>query len=96
MNKELREELEKFFDEQIRPQISSHGGIVLIQDLKNGVLSTRLLGACMSCPAAGDSTRKWICEEVSGRFAQIRDVTVDQSISEDLLSQARAILRHAQ
>lgn len=94
MDNNLRAELERFFDERIRPRISSHGGEVLIRDLDDGVLSVRLQGECLCCPAAGFSTRNWIAEELKSRFAEIRDVAVDQSVSEELLSQARAMLRH--
>ena len=49
-------ELEQVLD-AIRPAMSADGGGVSVASVKNGVVSVRLQGTCLSCPSASMTLR---------------------------------------
>lgn len=59
----------------------------------DGVLRFRLRGRCAGCPAADLTTEDLIRAEVTQRLPQVRQVELVYEVSEELLQQARAILR---
>jgi len=65
----MREKVETALD-RIRPVLQTDGGDVELVDVKDGVVSLRLTGACKGCPMATMTLRNGIerilREEVSG------------------------------
>ncbi len=49
MNEKMREKIEAALD-GVRPSLRADGGDVELVDVKDGVVSVRLTGACGSCP----------------------------------------------
>lgn len=45
----MREQIEKVLD-QIRPYLQADGGDVELVDVKEGVVTVKLVGACHGCP----------------------------------------------
>ena len=45
-------QMEKLFDEQIRPALASHGGSIDIVDIDNGILYIKFKGGCQGCSSA--------------------------------------------
>lgn len=87
------EQIEKVLDERVRPYLHSHGGEVEPVSLEDGVLRVRLTGHCSGCPSATLTTEQIIQEEVCQAVPEVKQVVLIQEVSEDLLEQARAILR---
>ena len=54
----------------------------------------RLTGQCAGCPSAYLTTEELIRGTLLERFPQLREVVLEQGVSEDLLAQARKLLRH--
>jgi Fe-S cluster biogenesis protein NfuA len=48
--------------EQVRPFIHSHGGEVEVLDVRSGVVSLRMAGACAGCTSSADTLRHGIEE----------------------------------
>lgn len=88
------EELEKLLDEKVRPTLRLHGGDIQVLSVEDGVLRFRFLGHCSGCPSATLTTRQLVEEEVVSALPQIQRVELVETVSEDLLAQARALLRH--
>ena len=89
---ELKNRIEAVLDEKVRPVLLDHGGDVVAKELYNDVLRIELLGACASCPSAYLTTEQLIQEEITSVIPEISRVVLIQSVSEDLLEQARKIL----
>lgn len=87
------EQIEQVLDRQVRPYLHSHGGEVEVVNLEDGILRVRLLGHCSGCPSATLTTEQIIQEEVCQAVPEVKQVVLIQEVSEDLLEQARAILR---
>ena len=88
------ERLEYVLDKAIRPILAAHGGTIQILGWEDGNLYVALEGRCSGCPAADFSTRQWIQEILVEQFPEIRQVVLEQTIHDDLLSQARNLLRY--
>ena len=87
-------EIEGVLDQYVRPLLRAHGGDMEVLELTDdGVLRFRLRGRCAGCPAAALTTEDLIRAEVTQRLPQVRQVELVYEVSEELLQQARAILR---
>ncbi len=87
-------EIEEVLDQYVRPLLRAHGGDMEVLELTDdGVLRFRLRGRCAGCPAADLTTEDLIRAEVTQRLPQVRQVELVYEVSEELLQQARAILR---
>lgn len=89
----MMEAIEQVLDQKVRPYLRGHGGEVEAVSLEDGVLRVRLLGHCSGCPSATITTEQIIQEEVCQAIPEVKQVVLIQEVSEDLLEQARAILR---
>ena len=81
-------------NEIIRPQLALHGGDIQSLDCEDGVYRFRLLGQCANCPSAYLTTETLIQEELLQAVPGLEQVVLVQAVSDALLDQARAILRH--
>ena len=89
----MMEQIEQVLDQKVRPYLRGHGGEVEVVSLEDGILRVRLLGHCSGCPSATITTEQIIQEEVCQAIPEVQQVVLIQEVSEDLLEQARAILR---
>lgn len=89
----MMEQIEQVLDERVRPYLHGHGGEVRVASLEDGILRVWLLGQCSGCPSATITTEQLIQEEVCQAVPEVKQVVLIQEVSEDLLEQARAILR---
>lgn len=90
----MLKQIERVLDETIRPQLALHGGDIRSLSCEDGVYRFRLLGQCSGCPSAWLTTESLIQETLLQAFPDLKQVVLVQQVSDDLLNQARAILRH--
>lgn len=88
--------IEKVLDEKVRPDLALHGGDISVTQLKDGVLSVRLLGQCSNCPSAMYTMESMVKEELMEAFPGLSSVELVTGVSDDLIAQARKILRERQ
>ena len=88
------QEIEKVIEEKVLPYLQNHGGGVELLGLEDGVLKVRLLGQCSGCPSATITTEQIIQEEVCAAVPQVKQVVLVQGVSDDLIAQARAMMKH--
>lgn len=86
-------EIERVLDEKVRPDLALHGGNISVTQLKDGVLSVRLLGQCSNCPSAMYTMESLVQETLTEAFPQLSSVELVTGVSDDLIAQARQILR---
>jgi Fe-S cluster biogenesis protein NfuA len=90
----LEDAVRKVLKEQVDPVLSQHFGGSELTKIEDGVAYVKLTGACASCPSAQETieeiVKNYVCADVEG----IRDVVLDQSVSDELLDMARKILKH--
>ena len=83
----MNEELEAVLDEYVRPLLRTHGGDMEVISVEDGLMRFRLKGKCAGCPAADLTTEELIQSEV------LKQVVLVQETSQELIDQARAILK---
>jgi Fe-S cluster biogenesis protein NfuA len=66
--------VEKIFDEQVRPALAQHGGNVEIIDLDNGKLFVRFHGGCHGCASSKATLKGGIETLVKQNFPEITEV----------------------
>ena len=69
----MREEVEAVLDE-IRPALMADGGNVQLVDVKEGVVTVRLLGACVGCPMASMTLRHGIERALREKVSDVKEV----------------------
>ena len=87
-----REIIEKILEEQVRPNLSEHGGDILIDDIRDGVVYVKMLGHCSGCPSAKYTLESLVKEEVLKHTDRVTDVRLHEEVSQDLYDFAKAIL----
>ncbi len=89
----MYEKIEAVLDEHVRPLLQSHGGEMEVLDFSDGVVRFRLKGRCAGCPAADLTTEELIQTALTEHLPEVHKAVLVREISEELLDEARAILR---
>lgn len=67
-------QVEKVFDEQIRPALAAHGGDVEIIDIENDKLYLKMTGGCQGCASSQATLSDGIARLVKQHFPEIEEV----------------------
>jgi Fe-S cluster biogenesis protein NfuA len=94
MAKSILDKIETALNQDIRPVLSDHKGNVAVSDFTDGTLRIRLTGMCSSCPSASLTMEEIITEKLKAHIPEIKKVILITAVSDELISQARAMLRH--
>ena len=85
--------IEEVLDERVRPNLAQHGGNIAIEKLEDGVLHVRMHGQCSGCPSAELTLENLVNTELKEAFPELKDVVLVTGVSDDLIAQARQIMR---
>ena len=69
----MRDKIETALD-KIRPTLMADGGDVQLVDVKDGVVTVRLLGACGGCPMATMTLRHGIESKLKDQVPEVKEV----------------------
>lgn len=78
--------------EKVDPVLAAHYGGAILTGIEDGTVYVKLTGQCASCPSAGETLESVVKEILMAEIPEVKDVVLDQSVSEDLLDMARKIL----
>ncbi len=67
-------QIEKLFDEQVRPALAAHGGNAEIIDMDNGKLFLKLTGGCQGCSSSSATIKDGIKKLVLAHFPEVEDI----------------------
>ena len=67
-------QVEKIFDQHIRPSLAAHGGSVTIVDIDNDKLFLKLAGGCQGCSSSSATLKEGIERLVKRHFPEIQEV----------------------
>ena len=87
----IEEKVKKVLQENVDPILSEHYGGSVLTKIEDDVAYVRLTGA--TCPAAQDTIKDVVRTAILGNVEGIRDVILDDSVSDELLDFARKILQ---
>ena len=89
----MYKEIEAVLDEHVRPYLHSHMGEIEVLDFSDGIVRFKLKGHCAGCPAADLTAEELIQTALVAHAAGVRQAVLVQEISDDLLQQARDIMK---
>lgn len=89
----MYDQIEQVLDEHVRPLLRAHEGDMKVLGVEDGVVRFQLMGRCSGCPAADLTTEELIQTELTRHVPGITGAVLVQEISDELLDQAREILR---
>lgn len=84
--------IQKVLDEKVNVQLALHNGSAGLTEIKDGVAKIKFYGACASCMASSDTFESVVKKEIKNACHEVKDVVIDETVSEDLLEMARRIL----
>lgn len=80
---------------KIRPQLMDHFGDLELVRVEDGIVTVKLLGACRGCPSAKSTLEEIVLAGIQEELPSIREVSLFDETSEELLDMARKILKVA-
>lgn len=69
----MREKVVEVLD-RIRPSLMADGGDVELVDVKDGVVSVRLVGACGSCPMSTMTLKHGVERTLKSELPEVKEV----------------------
>lgn len=93
MDNTLRIKIEQVLDDRVRPKLLDHEGDIKIISFEDGILRVQLIGQCCGCPAANITTEEVVKKEVMEAMPEIKDVVLDDGITEDMILMAKQFLK---
>lgn len=88
----MENKINKVLKENVNPVLEKHFGASEFSSYEDGVVYVRMTGACGSCPSAQSTVEDIVKGEIMDKIPEVKDVMLDNSVSEDLLDMARKIL----
>lgn len=90
----MKQEIEKIIAKEIRPILAAHGGgIELVEVANEETIKIRLTGACSTCPGQQHTVQQLLEEKIKESYPQIKCVSLQSNVNEELINQALEIIR---
>ena len=90
----IRKKIQKILDETVNTQLAAHNGSASLSDFADGVAWVRFHGACANCMSASETFEDVVKETILQAVPEVKDVRLDDTVSEELLDMARKLLNH--
>ncbi len=69
--------------DELRPMIESHGGMITVEEIKDGVVKLQMLGSCDGCPSSAATLTGGIEEALRRHWPNFRRLEVIEPGAED-------------
>jgi Fe-S cluster biogenesis protein NfuA len=70
----VRHKIQKLLDEEVNPQVASHGGRIDMVDYVNRTVYLRMSGGCQGCSASAATLRDGVEKAVLQAFPRVKGV----------------------
>lgn len=88
----MYDRVNSIINEKVRPALKEHNGNIELIDVKDGVVTVKLLGQCSGCPSAKFTLEHVVQTTLQNEVPEIKEVIATHEVSEELLDMARKIL----
>ena len=69
--------------QELRPMIESHGGMITVEEIKDGVVKLQMLGSCDGCPSSAATLTGGIEEALRRHWPNFRRLEVIEPAAEE-------------
>ena len=94
VNSDIRSEIEAVLDEHVRPYLATHSGDLKVDGVEGGVVFFHLMGRCVGCAAADQTSEGLINKVLTERVPGIKKAVLVNGISPEILEQTLELLRN--
>ena len=78
----------------VRPQLQAHGGDIALLRVADEQVFVKVSGSCQACPSLSSTTQEVVQETLRSELGlPTLTVTVDDSVSDELIAEALRIIR---
>ena len=78
----------------VRPQLQAHGGDIALLRVAGEEVFVKVSGSCQACPSLSSTIREVVRETLRSELGlSTLTVTVDDSVSDELIAEALRIIR---
>lgn len=78
----------------VRPQLQAHGGDIALLRVADEQVFVKVLGSCQACPSLSSTIQEVVQETLRSELGlPTLTVTVDDSVSDELIAEALRIIR---
>jgi len=88
----IEERVKKAIEEEVNPQLRSHGGAVKMKFIEDGVLYIDMLGECGGCPSQQFTIEDIVKPLIMAACPELVDVDIDNTLDEEFVKFAKEIL----
>ena len=89
----IEKEIRRVIEETVNPILDQHLGGAVLSSFSDGTARIRFTGSCQNCYSAEDTLNSVIKSILMEQIPEVKDVVLDDSISEELLDFARKLLK---
>ena len=89
---DVKEKIQKVLDEEINSKLILHGGGACLTSFEDGIAKIRFTGACTSCMLQSDTFDQVVKTIIMNSVPEVKEIAVDDEVSDELLDFARQIL----
>ena len=88
----MESRIKEVLKNNVDPVLAAHYGGAVLTNLVDDVAFVRLTGSCATCPAAQQTIEDVVKQVVMANVEAVRDVVLDNSVSDELLDMARKLM----
>lgn len=85
--------VQKILDRKVKPHLAEHYGDIELIEVEEGIVKIKLLGQCSGCPCAKYTVEDVIESALKQEIPEIKEVILDNEVSNELFDMAKAILK---
>ena len=89
---DVKEKIQKILDDDINVKLILHGGGASLTSFEDGSAKIKFTGACAACMSQTDTFDDVVKTALINGVPEVKDVMVDDNVSDELLDFARQIL----
>ena len=88
------DEITTIISSYVRPQLLAHGGDIALLRVAGEQVFVKVSGSCQACPSLSNTIQEVVQETLRSELAlPTLTVTVDDSVSDELIAEALRIIR---
>ncbi|NLK64777.1 MAG: NifU family protein [Tissierellia bacterium] len=89
----MKSDIEGILNKYIRPTLMQDGGNIKLLESNKDTIKLKLMGQCSNCPLSSHTTEYFIKTVLTEKLPEIKNITVETGLSEELLDIAYKYLR---
>lgn len=70
----MREEIQVILDAEINPAIASHGGVITLLDVQNGIVYVKMGGGCQGCASSTATLKQGVEQSIRARVPGVVEI----------------------